>query len=66
MMKKDITKYNQLVNVNHRFALNMCRFGTVEEEAGTRYGRRYVWVRHKAADGCEWRTAFWDHVLEPA
>lgn len=38
--------------------------GCVVSEAGTKYGRRYVWVNYTVKKtGKTYNSAFWDHVL---
>lgn len=39
--------------------------GCVIAEAGTRYGRRYVWVNY-TTKGKTFNSAFWDAVLLPS
>ena len=39
-----------------------CVKGCVIAEAGTRYGRRYVWVNY-TSKGKTFNSAFWDAVL---
>lgn len=52
--------------VGHTSQYGMGRVtGRVVAEAGTRYGRRYVWVNY-TTKGKTFNSAFWDAVLLPS